>query len=1657
MSENKQSKVSKESGEHGEVSDKKTIVISGATSGAVTEDLLTSIRGDLDAVIGKKVVEFREIEGFKGQYGSFSIEENGHWVYTLRNSSNAVQSLAAGEVVTERFLVVTEEGGANQYVTITVTGTNDVATISGLATGALTEDATMTASGVLTVSDVDHGEAFMQVITGQAGTYGSFSIDANGNWTYLLNNAATNVQALAAGEVVTETFVVTSLDGTATQPVTLTITGTNDAPVITSGVQAGAVVEDGVLTASGQITSSDVDNGATATYTGNAIGAYGSFAIDAASGAWTYVLDNAAHQNLAAGEVHTESFTATVTDDQGATATQLVTLTITGTNDAPVITSGVQAGAVQEDVTLTTIGQITSSDVDNGATATYTGNAIGAYGSFAIDAASGAWTYVLDNAAHQNLAAGEVHTESFTATVTDDQGATATQLVTLTITGTNDAPVITSGVQAGAVQEDVTLTTSGQITSSDVDNGATATYTGNAIGAYGSFAIDAASGAWTYVLDNAAHQNLAAGEVHTESFTATVTDDQGATATQLVTLTITGTNDAPVITNASAAAAGAVIEDASLVISGQLSASDVDNGATQSWSVQGSAAGVYGDIAVDAASGLWTYSLNNAAANVQALAAGETHTESFVVRVTDDHGAVADQTVSVLVTGTNDAPVINEGLSTVTGSITAPATVNAGAVMTATAAGYLTAGHNLTNGLGGAQGFGEQNVAVGDDNSTGAINIQSVFGNAGVNFFGANYTSLYINNNGNITFGSPSGQFTPNAINAGANNPIIAPFWGDVDTRGGAAGVTAGGTSTGSNLVHYDLDAVNKVVTITWNDVGYYAAATNALNAFQVQLIGTGNGNFDIVFRYENINWTAGSASGGSGGLGGTAARAGFSAGDGINYYELPQSGFQDALLALPTTAGNTGIQGVDVFHVLNGQVISSELTQTGAISFNDVDLTDVHSVQSITYTGVGSAIGYLSLVKVHDTTGTGTGGEFDWTYHVNPSAIPHAGQIETFDVVIADGRGGTTTQQISVELTGANAAPVFDAGVAAALPVGTEDTTYVISSAELLSGWSDADADNLSVQHLSADNGVVVDNLDGTFSITPMANFNGVLTLSYAVSDGRVSVDATRSVTVLAVNDVATITGSAGGAVTEDVTLAVSGALTVSDVDIGQAHTQVIANQAGAYGSFSVDANGNWSYSLDNASASVQGLTEGQIATETFAVSSLDGTAIQHVTVDVTGTNDVAVFSGVSAGTVVEDATLQTTGALQVSDADFGQSFIQAVSNQAGQYGSFGIDASGNWTYNLDNGAANVQALTQGQSVQDSFTVHSLDGSAAQQITVDVIGSNEAPTLVAGAPSATLIEQGGAVAGMANSVVSLVKADVDGIVSYDTTGWTQLSASTFQKIGTYGSAVLDTAADTLSYTLDNANAATNALNTGTTVTDTFNVSVVDAFGATATAPAAFLIQGTTDGHGTNVVYMTGSSDPWGVAATNAGSPDAAMNLAFGAGLWQKIQGFSGAALTQDTGFLYIDGGDGVSTEFNAFINSNRTQLENFVSTGGHLVINAARWDQATLDLGFGATLSSGFSSVGNAVNPAANQSLFNGPVGNAGTQWTGNYFSHDVVTGVGLNALITGTAGVSLADEHFGSGYVMLGGITSPYFQQPQAQADILRADMLYYASHII
>ncbi len=209
-------------------------------------------------------------------FGTYTLTAAGLWVYRLDNSNPAVQALNVGDTLTDSFTATTVDGTA-QVVTITITGANDAAVISGTATGTVVEAGgvangtagTPTATGNLDSTDVDNTpDAWTAVsaATVSASGYGTYKLTAAGVWTYTLDNSNAAVQALNAGQTLTDTFTVTTVDGTA-QLVTVTINGANDAAVI-SGTTAGAVTEaggvnngtPGVPTATGELNSTDVDN-----------------------------------------------------------------------------------------------------------------------------------------------------------------------------------------------------------------------------------------------------------------------------------------------------------------------------------------------------------------------------------------------------------------------------------------------------------------------------------------------------------------------------------------------------------------------------------------------------------------------------------------------------------------------------------------------------------------------------------------------------------------------------------------------------------------------------------------------------------------------------------------------------------------------------------------------------------------------------------------------------------------------------------------------------------------------------------------------------------------------------------------------------------------------------------------------------------------------------------------------------------------------------------------------------------------------------------------------------------------------------------------------------------------------------------------------------
>jgi hypothetical protein len=216
----------------------------------------------------------------------------------------------------------------------------------------------------------------------------------------------------------------------------------------------------------------------------------------------------------------------------------------------------------------------------------------------------------------------------------------------------------------------------------------------------------------------------------------------------------------------------------------------------------------------------------------------------------------------------------------------------------------------LITGLGGDAGFGSGVLEYNDDGSSAEIDLRPAFPN-GLLYFGERFHSMYVNNNGSITFGGPTGTFTPQRFPV-VGNRMIAPFWADVDTRQGGR--------PARNGVYWDLRPGQLVVT--WQNVGFFPSDNSRENTFQLVILSDEvldqDNLWKVQFRYARCEWTTGGASGGQGGLGGTPAQAGFDAGNGQIFEILPGSGSNGVLNLCRES--NVGLPGFWEFDIYLGQ-----------------------------------------------------------------------------------------------------------------------------------------------------------------------------------------------------------------------------------------------------------------------------------------------------------------------------------------------------------------------------------------------------------------------------------------------------------------------------------------------------------------------------------------------------------------------------------------------------------------------------------------------------------------------------------------------------------------------------------------------------------------
>jgi VCBS repeat-containing protein len=1047
---------------------------------------------------------------------------------------------------------------------------------------------------------------------------------------------------LAKGQTLTLTYEVTVTDnhgGSGQKAVNITVTGSDDKPIIT--MSAGATVTEqpdttlsfapDVANPTVQFFDADLAN---VGYTASVVGVAASgvttgllpgflgtaelsafFHIDSVSKAagsssgvinTTFSAPDVAFDYLAAGEQLDITYAVQLNDGAGGTTTQNVDVTVVGTNDAPIYLSGPESANLTEGQNLssgnlTAHGDLFFSDIDLSDTHTVSTTVTASRSSGGAVPLSDAtllaaltpsledstghilgevdWDFALPNSDVNFLMGGETLTLTYDISVTDPSLATTTQVVTVTILGVNNPPVITSGPESDSVAEladttgSPTLDTSatgGSLAFTDQDTSDThtvavsvdsATWSGgsavpattlsdlaNALATTLNDSTGTGSGSvdWTFSIPDSDLDFLAAGETLTTVYDVKVSD-ASASATQTVTITAVGANDDVTVT--SGPESGSVAEQPDTTGSstpdtsspGSLSFTDADLNDTHAVAVSLDSAVwsanpffVPGQTLSDLQSALattlndstgtgsgsvdWSFSIPDA--DLDFLAAGETLTATYDVTVSDGAGSSSTQNVVITMTGAEDPLVVNSvspsisdtafpDTGTVIGSgnviidgadtggdLSTSLSVTAVDGLASNVDGFVTGAHGSL--FVDSSGFYEYIADSSIDPLTVGDNVTDQFNFTVTDSLGRSATTtLTFNINGAddapiITSADNVGSITEDAgpstvVNGGfetgnlngwsaSSSAISAGFFG----IGGAFGnwaadlgptastlslsqdvaTTPGQQYTLSFFVDGDPDSFSNALTVTWDGATILSLTQVPLGFNQYTFTVTGDASASttpLVFSYVDDA-------------------------DGL---------LLDQVAVNATTAPATQ-------------------TAQGTINFSDVETGDTHTASFVPVGG-----GYVGTFSLDPVSEVPSSGSVEWHFSVDNSAIQFLSQGQTLTqdylVTVTDENGASTTQDVTIALNGANDPPTANAD--------TVITDVDTSGGSFIPGWAltrnDTDPDvndSLNVNSAGSSSG------GNVIGFPP----NGVLFTDDGTLGGLFSYDVTDGI---AISDPATVT----------------------------------------------------------------------------------------------------------------------------------------------------------------------------------------------------------------------------------------------------------------------------------------------------------------------------------------------------------------------------------------------------------------------------------------------------------------------------------------------------------------------------------------------------
>ena len=1150
-------------------------------------------------------------------------------------------------------------------------------------------------SGQVKATDAD-GDALTYTLGTTSPAHGTVLVNADGTWTYTPGKDYNGA----------DTFTVVVSDGnggTATSTVSIGVTPVNDPPVINddptnpdfpgtnydpaTGNYKATTPEDTPV--SGQVKATDVD-GDTLSYTlGGTTPAHGTVVVNA-DGTWTYT----------PGKDYNGSdvFTVLVSDGNGGTATSTITIGVTPVNDTPKPedpnnpdfdpATGNYNVTTEEDTPVS--GQVKATDADGDTLTFALGTTTPAHGTVVVNA-DGTWTYT--------PAADYNGSDSFTVTVSDGNGGTATSTVNIGVTPVNDAPVAVN--DSATTPEDRAVVIDVRANDKDVD-GDTLTITqvnGQAISTTQSVTL-AGQGVVSLNADGTLTFTPAADYNGQVKFSYTVQDPSGESSTANVTVDVTPLSDTPVAVHDTATTP----EDTAVVIDVLANDTDADGDKLSVTAINGQAISATQSVTID---GQGVVSLNADGTLTFTPAANYHGTVEFSYTVTDGQTPV-NGNVTVNVTSVNDAPVAADDRVTTPEDTPIEVDVRAndsdadGDKLTVTAVTQAAHGTVTINPATGNPVY----TPAADYNGTDTFSYTVTDPSGATSTATVTVTVGAVNDapvaQADVGATDQNGTLTVSAAN-GVIQSANQPAGRDSDPDGDTLAVTA--VSHDGTAGQIGQPIAGQYGSLTLQADGSYTYTPNDA----AKALGEGATGQD-VFSYTVKD---------AGGLASTTTLS------------ITVTGTNDAPVAVAdraTTPEDTPV----VIRVLDND--------------SDVD-GDKLSVTQIN----GKDVAAGGSAHITDSSGTEIATvtlNADGTLTLTPAAN-YNGPVN-FEYTVSDGKGGTDTGTVNVVVDNVNDPPIADNDVV----VGVEDTTFTFDPR---ANDTDPDGDPLTITQINgqpisttqsvtlAGQGVISLNADGTLSFKPVANFNGPVSFDYTVSDGKGGTDtATVNMTVKAVNDPPVITdtptdpnhpgtsfdpATGNYKVTTPEDTPVSGQVKATDVD-GDTLTFALGSTTPTHGTVVVNADGTWTYEP----------AKDYNGSDAFTVTVSDGhggTATSTVSIGVTPVNDPPVITDTPTdpnhpGTTYDPTTgnykattpedTPVSGQVKATDVD-GDTLTYALGGTSPAHGTVVVNADGTWTY----------TPSKDYNGSDAFTVVVSDGhggTATSTIAIGITPVNDPPVI---------------------------------------------------------------------------------------------------------------------------------------------------------------------------------------------------------------------------------------------------------------------------------------------------------------------------------------